>query len=427
MLRRYQEQGVKFLNDAPSRLLADEMGLGKTVQVAVALARLRAARQLRRALVVAPSSLLLNWQRELARFGPACAVRTTSDLDEDGRRWLYRLPVPITVASYEAVRADFLLMPPTNDFDVVIFDEAQRLKNRESTTAIAARRISAGRRWLLSATPLENGVADLGSLAEVMRVLDGRSADDPRLVTAALQGNFLRRRKADVLPELPALIEQEVPLALTGRQRTEYDSLTDGVATDGSMADLLAAITRLKQVCNRGAGGESVKLDALRVLLDEAAHERPKFIIISQYTETLRWLSERLPFRALLFVGDLSHEERDDVLTDFRSTNDSAVLLLSLKAGGVGLNIVEATHVVMFDRWWTPAAEQQAVARAHRFGRETPLLVYSFRVVDTVEDRIVEIAAGKRRLFDDIVEGALTEDATPGWTRQDLLEVITKR
>jgi SNF2 family DNA or RNA helicase len=424
-LRRYQEQGVVFLSDGPSRLLADEMGLGKTVQVAVALDRLRQAGGLRRALIVAPSSLLLNWQRELARFGPRCAVRTTLDLTEEDRRWLYRLPVPITVASYESVRSDFLVEPPDVAFDVVVFDEAQRLKNRDSVTAIATRRIRSDRRWLLSATPLENRIGDLGSLAEIMRLLEPRHVDDPIRVTEALQGAFFRRRKVDVLPELPPLIHQEIPLLMEGAQRLEHDVLAEAASSDGTVADLLALITRMKQVCNRGSNGDSVKLDALHVLLEDAAEEHFKFIVISQYTDTLHWLSDVLDLRTLLFTGDMSQRERDETLTAFRAAQGSAVLLLSLKAGGVGLNIQEATHVVMFDRWWTPAAEQQAVARAHRFGRTLPLLVYSFRVVDSVEDRIVTIAAHKLGLFEEIVEERLTSSAADtGWTRRDLLRVL---
>lgn len=430
-LRGYQEDGVEFLLQGRSRLLADEMGLGKTVQVAVALERLRARGQLRKALVVCPASLLSNWQHELKRFGPDCAVRTTGESSEDDRRWLYRLPIPITVTSYESLRQDFLPVAPLSDIDVVVFDEAQRLKNRDSTTSIAARRVEARRRWLLSATPLENRVSDLGSLAEVMRLVTSPEAcaEDKNVVTEAFQGNFLRRRKVDVLPELPPLINQELFLRLTAGQLVEYDGMLREHEWNGSFTDLLALITRLKLICNRGSDGSSVKLDALNLLLEDSETEAQpsKFIVISQYTDTLNWLAANLPIRSLLFTGGVSKRDRDKVLEDFRSSRQPVVLLLSLKAGGVGLNIVEATHVVLFDRWWTPAAEAQAIARAHRFGRTQPILVYSLRVLDTVEDRIVEVAGRKTAMFDDLVNGTLSSQAeAAGWNRHDLLEVLSR-
>jgi len=426
-LRAYQEQGVQFLEDSAQALLADEMGLGKTVQVAVALARLRETGGLRRGLIVCPASLQLNWTRELRRFGPQCAVRSTQDLNESDRHWLYKLPVPIVVTSYEGLRADFLPVAPRTDFDVVVFDEAQRLKNRDSMTTWSAHRASGARTWLLSATPLENGVSDLGSLAEVLDLLPRGSADseDVARVQEAFQGHFLRRRKVDVLPELPPLIDQELPLRLVGVQRREYEDLLLDHQWNGSVADLLALITRLKLVCNRASDGSSAKLEALRVILDDPATEPAKIIVISQYTETLRWLADVLAEQTMLYVGDLSPSQRDQALRAFQESERTTVLLLSLKAGGVGLNIPAATHVVLFDRWWTPAAEEQAIARAHRFGRTGSLLVYTFRVSDTVEDRIVEIARRKSELFDNVVEGEMVAAAEgAGWSRRDLLSVL---
>jgi len=429
VLRRYQEQGVAFLGATPRALLADEMGLGKTVQVAVALGDLRARGLLRRALIVCPASLQLNWERELRRFGPSCAVRLTQDLSEEDRKWLYKLPVPIMVTSYESLRVDFLPSAPQSGFDVVVFDEAQRLKNRDSFTTWAARRVDGKRTWLLSATPLENGLADLGSLADVLRIVPpgGLDPEDAESIQEAFQGRFLRRRKSDVLPELPPMIEQEIPLRLSGSQRVEYDGLLQEHDWNGSFGDLLALITSLKLVCNRSTDGASVKLDALRVILEDPSPEPAKVILISQYTETLKWLAEELQEKTFLYTGDMNATKRDKALQSFREYTTSSMLLLSLKAGGVGLNIPEASHVVLYDRWWTPAAEQQAVARAHRFGREGSLLVYTFRIVDSVEDRIVEIAQRKADLFEHVVEGRLVEGAEhSGWTRADLLRVLER-
>ncbi len=346
------------------------------------------------------------------------------DLTESDRRWLYKLPIPVTVTSYESIRTDFYLSRlPTH---LMSSCSTKRSVSRTARSrALAARRVSADRRWLLSATPLENGVGDLGSLAEVLRIIDPRQdyLRDPGAVREAFQGNFLRRRKRDVLPELPPMIQQEIPLRLADSQLKEYENLLQEQDWNGSVADLLSLITRLKMVCNRASDGESIKLDALRVILDDPSVEPIKVIVISQFATTLEWLASQLKVKTYLFTGGRRGKDRDAELQNFRESTEPAALLLSLKAGGVGLNIVEASHVVLFDRWWTPAAEEQAIARAHRFGRESPLLVYSFRVVDSVEDRIVEVAQSKAALFDELVDGHLTIDAEAvGWSRRELLE-----
>lgn len=426
LLRPYQRDGVAFLVGTDRALLADEMGTGKTVMVAQALSALREAGGLRRALIVAPASLLPNWERELARWGPDTAVRTTRGLDAAQRAALWALPVPVVVASYEALRTDFLPRQPTGlRLDAVVFDEAQRLKNRDVDTAIAARQVVAARTWALSATPLENGVGDLASLAEV---LGGGRAPDPGNaveVLESLQGRFLRRRMRDVAPDMPPLVDVELTLALSGLQAVEYDDLDPtGDLSSASTAELLALITRLKQACNRASDGSSVKLDALLTLLDDPGLGEAKVLVISQFTQTLDWLGPRLPVQTMRYSGDMRPADREAALAGFRDEPGPSVMLLSLKAGGVGLNIPEATHAVLFDRWWNRAAEDQAIARAHRLGRVGPLLAYRFRVADTIEDRIVALSEMRGALFDGLVEEGL---AGGRLSRADLLRVLAPR
>jgi len=427
-LRPYQHEGVSFLQASTSALLADEMGLGKTVQVAVAVRHLHEAGVVRRVLIVAPASLLTNWSFELRRWGPDVAVRSSQGLDASERAVLWALPVPITLAGYEAMRADFLPRSPLKQVDLVVFDEAQRLKNAETDTALAARRVPADRRWALSATPLENDISDLASLATILGMLS-QGAGDPSLarLLESLQGHFLRRRKADVLPELPPLLSQELPLLLTGRQLSEYQAARSGTDIEGADSlHLLAVINSLKQICNRASDGTSVKLEALLEIMNDPGGGETRIVVISQYTKTLDWLAERIPLRSIPYVGTMTYSERDRALEDFQKGPTPVALLLSLKAGGVGLNIPDATHVVLFDRWWNPAAEDQAIHRAHRFGRTLPLLVYRLRVIDSIEDRIVEISQDRQRLFDVVVEDSLTEStsATRGWSRDELLRVL---
>lgn len=426
-LRPYQLAGRNFLASSASALLADEMGLGKTVQVAAAIRVLRADRRFRRGLIVAPASLLTNWMHELARWGPPLAVRTTSGLSRSQRRVVWELPIPLTVTSYETLREDFLPESPIAHLDLVVFDEAQRVKNRTAEVTIAARRVDAAHRWALSGTPLENSVSDLASLAEVLRLI-GSTGPTPAVpeVLEALQGNFLRRRKQDVLPELPPILDQELPLDLTPDQRKEYEAEVRMSDYDqASRGEILALITRLKQICNSATTGASTKRDMLLELLSDPGMSDARVIVVSQYTETLRWLAPQLPCPSQLFVGTMRQADRDAALIEFAEAETSTVLLLSLKAGGVGLNIPRATHVVLFDRWWNPAAEDQAVHRAHRFGRELPLTVYRFRTVGTIEDQIVRIIDERRELFEDVVEERLAGDeAAARWTRQDLLRLL---
>ena len=425
LLRPYQREGVSFLTSADAALLADEMGTGKTVMVAQALRVLRDTYGLRRTLVVAPAALLTNWQRELARWGPDVATRSTHGLSAKQRAALWALPVPIVVASYEALRADFLLRSPRGmSLDLVVFDEAQRLKNRQAETTIAARRVPARLRWALSATPLENGVADLASLAEVLRLARPADLEAAPQVLSALRGRFLRRRKRDVVDDMPAFVDMELPLSMGAEQRREYDGLADGGDLAGaSTTELLALITRLKQVCNHGSDGDSVKLDALLTLLDDPGLGEAKVLVVSQYTSTLDWLIPRLPVPCLRYAGDMRTVDREASLGGFRDRRGPLVMLMSLKAGGVGLNLPEASHVVLFDRWWNRAAEDQAVARADRLGRSGTLLAYRFQVEDTVEDRILELSSTRGALFDSLVEGDLAA-ASGRLSRADLLAVL---
>lgn len=425
-LRPYQHEGVSFLVASRSALLADEMGLGKTVQVAVAIERLHRAGELRRVVIVAPASLLTNWAFELSRWGPTAAVRSSQGLGTEERLVLWSLPVPITIVSYEAIRSDFLPKAPLTHLDLVVFDEAQRLKNSETDTALAARRIPAERRWALSATPLENGVSDLVSLANVLGLLPNAKAEPSTAdLIECLQGHFLRRRKEDVLPDLPPILSQDLPLTLVGRQSQEYEEVRRGANLEVDAMHLLALINSLKQICNRASDDTSVKLDALLEIIGDPGGSEARIVLISQYTQTLDWLGSRLPIKTLSYTGRMSYRERDEALAEFRHGPAPVALLLSLKAGGVGLNIPEATHAILFDRWWNPAAEDQAIHRAHRFGRSLPLLVYRFRVLNTIEDKIVEISQERKRVFDEVVEDSLTEPAEARrWNRQDLLRVL---
>ena len=433
-LRPYQWEGVHFLLDKETALLADEMGLGKTVQVAVALSMKLKAGSRRRSLVVAPASLRLNWARELARWAPDISVGVVRGGPED-RRAYHLLPYNVLIASYEQIRADFLRSTNATEYDVVVLDEAQRIKNANSETALACRVLRRDASWALTGTPLENRVGDLvGVYRFVCPGLLSSAMNRPEMHTA-MQPFFLRRRKYDVLHQLPPIQFQDVYVELEGQQKLAYDALwenRDNLTHRGGSnkltSSMLALITRLKQVCNFDpTSGESSKREALGLIIDGLVSADHKLLVFSQYVKTLRWLAQEIADTATVDIihGGLPEQDKDNAVSRFNNEPGPRVLLVSLKAGGVGLNLGEASHVVLFDRWWNPAVEEQAIHRAHRFERDRVLHVYRFLVVDSIEDRISTILGEKRELFEQYVEAADNAPVPPfsGWELENVLDL----
>lgn len=414
-LRRYQIQGAQFLKNSEAALLADEMGLGKTVQTAVALAL--CDKRIRRILLVVPSSLCLNWYRELKRWAPDLIVRRVIGDPED-RLATYRLPIRVLVASYEQIRSDVLNFRSDIVFDLVVLDEAQRIKNAASATSLACRLLPRKRGWALSGTPLENHPDDIASIFRFLKpglIHAGMPSDE---IHKNMASYFLRRTKSEVLPDLPPINVQNIPLELANEQRQAYDRVwmsrvvsNQSGDDSGASAQMLAVITRLKQICNFDyQSGKSVKLDALRLVLDSVILSGEKILIFSQYVETLQWIQNRIEIPNRIFHGGLSQDQRDAVISEFRQSDEARALLLSTRAAGVGLNLQEASTVVLFDQWWNPATEEQAIQRAHRFGRIKPLQVIRLVIENSIEDRIAEILVEKRELFEQYVEGTAGMD-----------------
>ena len=426
-LHDYQWEGVSFLYRSRSALLADEMGLGKTVQTSVALALLLNGRSgVDRVLIVAPASLTTNWMDELETWAPTVAARQMQG-NARAREAFYLLPIPVLVGSYEQIRQDGLDRVPANTFDLVVLDEAQRIKNRNSATALACRLLPRTRSWALSATPLEN---DPGDVASILSFLDPeiRSGDSPSRLRARLDAMMLRRRKFEVRAELPPVILQDLRLDLSEVQRKAYDELwekraetiREGAKGGDLGAAILGLITRLKVVCNLVEESSS-KFEALEVIA-EGTGKSGRILVFSQFVRTLQWVSDRLQLPHGLLTGAMTPAERQESIDEFRHGPAPRALLVSLRAGGVGLNLGEATHVVLFDRWWNPAVENQAIYRAHRFDREEPLHVVRFLVTETIEERIAEILGQKEVLFDEVVETAGAEARR--FTRNELIHIL---
>lgn len=239
---------------------------------------------------------------------------------------------------------------------------------------------------------------------------------------------MLRRRKSEVRGELPPVIVQGLQLELSRPQRARCDDLWTkryeavSTGTGDAAVVLLATITRLKIICNFDSdSGESTKLAALREICMGAGQDA-RILVFSQFVETIRWIADRLDLPCDLLTGSMSSRARQAAMQRFKMAGSPRVLLASLRAAGVGLNLGEATHVVMFDRWWNPAVEMQAIYRAHRFTREAPLHVVRFTVTDTIEERIASILDAKERLFDEVVES--TETSARGFSVEELLRIL---
>jgi len=424
-LRPYQWDGVNFLVDRKAALLADEMGLGKTVQAAVALRLSMVKHKYRRALIISPATLVMNWERELAKWSKELTVRRVIGNARD-RLATYQLPIPVLIASYEQIRADAVKIATNIKFDIVILDEAQRIKNRNSRTNLACRLLQRKHSWVLTGTPIENSLEDLLSIFLFLNPNLLHSGMRPIEIHANVRNYFLRRRKEEVLAELPPKIIQEIPLELSTDQEEEYSNLwLQREEYLSSEMSLLALITKLKQVCNfHPTTRQSTKCEMLKIILSDLTKQDDKVIIFSQYVDSLYKISDQIKdFPHGFYHGGQSQEQKDENLKQFESESGPRALLISLMAGGVGLNIHTASTVVLFDRWWNPALEAQAINRAHRFGRDKPLHVLKFLVLDTIEEKIKALLESKSITFNEYIEKASNAELK-FYTRDDLLRLL---
>ena len=429
----YQVSGVHALVQSPQLLLGDEMGLGKTIQAIAALRILLFRRQVERALVVAPASLLEQWRMELARWAPELRVMRIHGPSQE-RRWQWRYRAHVSLTSYETLRADFTgtfqCGPCQETWGVVVLDEAQKIKNRESDAARACRGLPRLRAWALTGTPMENRLEDLASILEF--VTGSLLPTDSLALRTALGQYQLRRKKDQVLLDLPPKIVADITLEMSGAQRRAYERAEkEGIATLREMGEVrvenvLALITRLKQICNFGPGGQSVKMEDLCSRLEELSSEGYKALVFTQYASddsgARRIASGLARFSPLVLTGDLSLLQRADVVRRFE-TGDHVVLVLSLRAGGLGLNLQCASYVFHFDRWWNPAVERQAEDRTHRIGQTRPVNVYRYVIAGTIEQRIQELLKNKIDLFTRVVDD-ISIDAAKLISKEELLEVL---
>ncbi|MFM7108451.1 MAG: DEAD/DEAH box helicase [Planctomycetaceae bacterium] len=432
----FQLEGMAYLLPRHGAVLADEMGLGKSMQAISSIRLLVRSGEARRVLVVCPKGLVSNWTRELADWAPEL-VTAVIEGDPLRRRWQWGLAdVPVKVANYEVLVRDQALVAEMGlSFDLVVLDEAQRIKNASSQTNQAVRAVARRRSWALTGTPIENGTDDLVGIFEFVApgLLDRRMT--PRALGSAVSDHILRRTKEQVLTDMPPRLNRDARIELGPEQRETYRRAEEegvlrlsGLGQEATIQHVFELVLRLKQICNFDtATGESAKLDCLAAELEEVRASGRKALVFSQWVETLGRLREKLSrFGALEYHGGMSTQARDEAIRRFRHDPAHSVLLLSYGAGAVGLNLQFSQYVFLFDRWWNPAVEDQAINRAHRIGAAGAVTVTRFLAHDTIEERIDEVLRRKRDLSDAVLSQAEAPSGG-GLTTEELFSLFALR
>ncbi len=433
-LRKYQREGLGWLEFLDTfglgGILADDMGLGKTIQCLAFLEGRRVQNKNHLPnLLLAPKSVLENWQLEAEKFTPQMKVLIHAGQTRAGSKTLFK-KYDLVVTTYQTMLRDIELLKELK-WDCVIIDEAQAIKNPQALVARAAKLLPAQFRLAMTGTPIENSLQDLFSISDFVNpgFLNGkrRSAhlkvnDDVRgVLTKAFKPVVLRRTKEQVLKDLPEKTEQLISVELEPKQLKTYNELKrfyqrqllQEIKQNGiqkSQIQILAALTRLRQAALHPglidpahAQTKSSKFEVMLVMLEEIISQGHRVLIFSQFTSLLALLKKELDERKIEFCYlDGQTTKRQAVVNDFKESS-CPVFLMSLKAGGVGLNLVEANYVFLLDPWWNPAVEAQAIDRVHRIGQKRAVNAYRFIAKDTVEEKILELQKTKRHLSSEIL------------------------
>lgn len=433
----YQLDGIAFLFPRYAAIVADEMGLGKTMQAISAIRLLLCSGQIGSTLLICPKPLVGNWLREFQTWAPEIPVAAIEGTAAK-REYQWRSPqIPVKVANYELLMRDREIILDTGlHFDLVTLDEAQRIKNRSSTTSQIVRAISRTRSWALTGTPVENTPDDLVGIFEFLA--PGYLPQGLPMSELARQSRdyIIRRTKEMVMDDLPPKLYRDAELELTPEQWQRYQSAeSEGVIRLEQLDQQLTIqhvfelVLRLKQICNFDpVTGSSAKLERLIADMDEVAASGKKAIVFSQWVGSLQRMKSALQrFGPLEYHGRVPHKEREAVIDRFRNDPRSSVILMSYGAGSVGLNLQFCEYVFLFDRWWNPAIEDQAINRAHRIGAAGPVTVTRLLAAGTIEQRIAAVLEQKRAMFDELFAASQTPAPHAGLSREEIFGLFDLR
>jgi SNF2 family DNA or RNA helicase len=433
----YQFEGIAFLYARFTAILADEMGLGKTMQSITTIRLLLHAGEIKNMLLVCPKPLVTNWQREFTTWAPELPLMVVEG-DQAKRRWQWsQTDAPVKIANYEVVVRDRdVVSDEALRFDLVVLDESQRIKNRLGTTSEVVRSIPRNRSWALTGTPVENSADDLVGIFEFLQPGYLSPGMKPRAMGRMAADYILRRTKDKVLTDLPPKMFRDVDVELTAEQRETYRlaeeegvlRLTD-MGPGATIQHVFELVMRLKQICNFDPlTGQSSKLEQLEADLEEVVANGRKALVFSQWVETLDVLQAKLAhLDPLAYHGRIPSKKRDGVIDRFKTDKKHHLLLMSYGAGSVGLNLQFAGYVFLYDRWWNPAVEDQAINRAHRIGAAGPVTVTRFLAVDTIETRIDQVLREKRELFDSIFSDVEPSSSSSGLTHEEIFGLFKLR
>ena len=460
-LRSYQMEGVYWLERLRSMylggVLADDMGLGKTLQAIVALSQLH-KEKLGCALIVCPTSLLYNWKEEFAKFSPKLNVMVIDGIPSNRKKLIAKLD------DYDAVITSYTLLHKDIDhyketlFSYVILDEAQHIKNRGTRNARSVKMVRAHHKLILSGTPIENSLDELWSLFDFLmpgflssfdrfiekyvRVSGEEQVKNLEYLRNKISPFILRRMKTDVLEDLPPVseliyhcqlspVQQDLYRSYAESARDELVKLVERDGFDRVQIHVLATLTRLKQICchpaifakEKAEVGDSAKYEMLLELLQTLMEGGHKTVIFSQYTQMLKIMRCDLEQRGIRFSYlDGSSKNRLEVVKQFNEDKSIPVFLVSLKAGGTGLNLVGADTVIHYDMWWNPAVESQATDRVHRMGQTKSVSAYKLITKGTIEEKIDEMQKRKKGLVKKVV--SCDDEALSKLTWEDVLELL---
>ena len=433
-LRDYQELGVRWLSMLNhygfGGILADDMGLGKTLQTIAFLSSVATADS--KILILAPSSLIYNWKEEFEKFAPQMKVEVIYGLKASRDEIIASNP-QVAITSYASFRQD-VEQYEKNQYQYLILDEAQVMKNSQTKIAQYLRKFDVPHTFALSGTPIENHVEELWSIFQIVLpgLFPGKKEFkqlSPETISHYVKPFIMRRKKSEVLQELPDLIEMTYKNELADDQKTIYlaqlKQMQDRILSSSeeelnrSKMEILSGLMRLRQICDTPSlfledyDGESGKLDSLRELLEQIKDGNQRVLIFSQFRGMLDIIEKELDalkMTSFKITGSTPANERQDMTNAFNSGQGDA-FLISLKAGGVGLNLTGADTVILVDLWWNPAVEDQAIGRAHRMGQDKNVEVYRMITRGTIEEKIQELQTSKRHLVSTILDGTETRSS----------------